>query len=248
MTPFSAFATSHWESGPNSVTRFNGRSSYEIQGEAAPGVSSGDAMDEMILLQRRLAPGMSYAWSGLSFQEEQSSGQALLLYGVSVLVVFLSLAALYESWSVPLAILLVLPLGVIGAVLAVTVRGLDNNIYFQVGLLTTIGLAAKNAILIVEFAEAARREGRDIVAATVDAARIRLRPILMTSIAFMAGVLPLALATGAGAQSRVAIGTAVLGGMLTATILAIFYTPLFFVAMAQLFHRRLAPTGSTETA
>jgi multidrug efflux pump len=241
MTPFSAFASSHWETGPNSVTRFNGRSSYEIQGQAAPGVSSGDAMQEMVALQRRVAPGMSYAWSGLSFQEEQSSGQALLLYGVSVLVVFLSLAALYESWSVPLAILLVLPLGVIGAVLAVTLRGLDNNIYFQVGLLTTIGLAAKNAILIVEFAEAARRAGRDIIAATVDAARIRLRPILMTSIAFMAGVLPLALASGAGAQSRIAIGTAVLGGMLTATVLAIFYTPLFFVAVAGLFHRRPAP-------
>ncbi len=246
MTPFSAFASSHWETGPNSVTRFNGRSSYEIQGQAAPGVSSGDAMQEMVALQRRLAPGMSYAWSGLSFQEEQASGQALLLYGVSVLVVFLSLAALYESWSVPLAILMVLPLGVIGAVLAVTLRGLDNNIYFQVGLLTTIGLAAKNAILIVEFAEAARRAGRDVIAATVDAVRIRLRPILMTSIAFMAGVLPLALASGAGAQSRIAIGTAVLGGMLTATILAIFYTPLFFVAVAGLFHRRTAPPSIVD--
>jgi len=246
MTPFSAFASSHWESGPNSVTRFNGRSSYEIQGQAAPGVSSGDAMQEMVALQRRLAPGMSYAWSGLSFQEEQASGQALLLYGVSVLVVFLSLAALYESWSVPLAILMVLPLGVIGAVLAVTLRGLDNNIYFQVGLLTTIGLAAKNAILIVEFAEAARRAGRDVIAATVDAARIRLRPILMTSIAFMAGVLPLALASGAGAQSRIAIGTAVLGGMLTATVLAIFYTPLFFVVVAGLFHRRAAPAELSD--
>jgi multidrug efflux pump len=241
MTPFSAFASSHWESGPNSVTRFNGRPSYEIRGDAASGVSSGDAMKEMVALQRQVAPGTSYAWSGLSFQEEQSSGQALLLYAVSVLVVFLSLAALYESWSVPLAILLVLPLGVIGAVLAVTIRGLDNNIYFQVGLLTTIGLAAKNAILIVEFAEAARRKGADVVAATVEAARIRLRPILMTSIAFMAGVLPLAVASGAGSQSRIAIGTAVLGGMLTATVLAIFYTPLFFVTVDKLFHRRLTP-------
>jgi multidrug efflux pump len=248
MTPFSAFATSHWESGPNSATRFNGRSSYEVQGQAAPGVSSGDAMKEMIALQRRVAPGMSYAWSGLSFQEEQSSGQASLLYAVSVLVVFLSLAALYESWSVPLAILLVLPLGVVGAVLAVTIRGLDNNIFFQVGLLTTIGLAAKNAILIVEFAEAARRQGQDIVAATMDAARIRLRPILMTSISFMAGVVPLALASGAGAQSRIAIGTAVLGGILTATVLAIFYVPLFFVAVAQIFHRPAAPPSAPETA
>jgi len=248
MTPFSAFSTTHWESGPNSVSRFNGRSSYEIQGEAAPGVSSGDAMKEMVKLQRQIAPGASYAWSGLSYQEEQSSGQAPLLYMVSVLVVFLSLAALYESWSVPFAILLVLPLGVIGAVLAVAVRGLDNNIYFQVGLLTTIGLAAKNAILIVEFAEAARREGRDVISATLDAARIRLRPILMTSIAFMAGVAPLALASGAGAQSRVAIGTAVFGGMLTATALAIFYVPLFFVAVAQIFHRPVAPAAAPETA
>jgi multidrug efflux pump len=248
MTPFSAFATTHWESGPNSVTRFDGRSAYEIQGEAAPGVSSGDAMKEMVALQRRVEPGMSYAWSGLSFQEEQSGGQAFLLYGVSVLVVFLSLAALYESWSVPFAILLVLPLGVVGAVLAVTIRGLDNNIFFQVGLLTTIGLAAKNAILIVEFAEAARRRGRPLIAATLDAARIRLRPILMTSIAFLAGVFPLVLASGAGAQSRIAIGTAVFGGMLTATALAIFYVPLFFVAVGELLHRGQARAESAETA
>lgn len=205
-------------------------------------------MKEMVALQRRVEPGMSYAWSGLSFQEEQSGGQAFLLYGVSVLVVFLSLAALYESWSVPFAILLVLPLGVVGAVLAVTIRGLDNNIFFQVGLLTTIGLAAKNAILIVEFAEAARRRGRPLIAATLDAARIRLRPILMTSIAFLAGVFPLVLASGAGAQSRIAIGTAVFGGMLTATALAIFYVPLFFVAVGELFHRGQARAESAETA
>ncbi|MEG3092713.1 efflux RND transporter permease subunit [Sphingomonas sp. PB1R3] len=237
MVPFSAIATLSWEKGPTSVGRFNGRSSYEIQGEAGSGASSGEAMTEMVKLQQQLAPGTSYAWSGLSFQEQQSSGQAPMLYGLSILVVFLCLAALYESWSVPFAVLLVIPLGVIGAVLAVTARGLDNDIYFQVGLITTIGLAAKNAILIVEFAEEARRAGKDIVHAALEAARMRLRPILMTSIAFIFGVAPLALASGAGANSRIAIGTAVIGGMLTATALAIFYVPMFFVVVTRLFHR-----------
>ena len=236
MTPFSSIATLSWEKGPNSVARFNGRSSYEIQGQPAEGGSSGAAMAEMVKLQKELAPGTGYAWAGLSFQENQASGQAPLLYGLSVLIVFLCLAALYESWSVPIAVLLVLPLGVIGAVLAVTLRGLDNDIYFQVGLITTIGLAAKNAILIVEFAEEARRDGRDVVDAALEAARTRLRPILMTSLAFVFGVFPLAIATGAGANSRIAIGTAVIGGMLTATALAIFYVPLFFVVVARLFH------------
>ena len=236
MVPFSAIATMSWEKGPNSVARFNGRSSYEIQGEPAAGGSSGAAMKEMIKLQKELAPGTGYAWAGLSFQENQASGQAPMLYGLSVLIVFLCLAALYESWSVPIAVLLVLPLGIIGAVIAVTMRGLDNDIYFQVGLITTIGLAAKNAILIVEFAEEARRDGKDVVDAALEAARTRLRPILMTSLAFIFGVFPLAVATGAGANSRIAIGTAVVGGMLTATVLAIFYVPMFFVIVARLFH------------
>ncbi|WBO23792.1 efflux RND transporter permease subunit [Sphingomonas abietis] len=237
MVPFSSFTTTGWEKGANSVSRFNGRSSYEIDGDAGAGYSSGDAMKEMIALQQKVAPGTGYAWSGLSYQENQSSGQALYLYALSILVVFLCLAALYESWSIPFAVLLVVPLGVIGAVLAVTVRGLENNIYFQVGLLTTIGLAAKNAILIVEFAEMARRGGKDMLEAALEAARVRLRPILMTSIAFIAGVFPLAVATGAGAQSRIAIGTAVLGGMFTATALAIFYVPMFFMLVGRLFHR-----------
>ncbi len=236
MVPFSAIATLSWEKGPNSVARFNGRSSYEIQGEPASGGSSGAAMKEMVKLQQELAPGTGYAWAGLSFQENQASGQAPMLYGLSVLIVFLCLAALYESWSVPIAVLLVLPLGIIGAVIAVTLRGLDNDIYFQVGLITTIGLAAKNAILIVEFAEEARRDGKDVVEAALAAARTRLRPILMTSLAFIFGVIPLAVATGAGANSRIAIGTAVVGGMLTATVLAVFYVPLFFVVIARLFH------------
>ena len=238
MVPFSSIATLSWEKGPNSVSRFNGRSSYEIQGEPAEGGSSGAAMAEMVKLQQQLAPGTGYAWAGLSFQENEASGQAPMLYGLSVLIVFLCLAALYESWSVPIAVLLVLPLGVIGAVLAVTLRGLNNDIYFQVGLITTIGLAAKNAILIVEFAEEARRAGKDVVDAALEAARTRLRPILMTSLAFIFGVFPLAVATGAGANSRIAIGTAVVGGMLTATALAIFYVPMFFVVVARLFHGR----------
>ena len=249
MVPFSAFATSHWTKGPTSVGRFNGQSSYEIQGQPARGSSSGDAMDEMVKLQKQLPAGTSYAWSGLSYQEQLSGGQAPLLYGLSVLVVFLCLAALYESWSIPLAVLLVIPLGLIGAVVAVWARGLENNIYFQVGLLTTMGLAAKNAILIVEFAELAYLQGKDAMTAALEAARLRFRPILMTSLAFIAGVIPLAIATGAGAQSRVAIGTAVIGGMVTATVLAIFYVPLFFLTIMRLFDRKgtpPAPTAATE--
>jgi multidrug efflux pump len=236
MVPFSAFATTEWLKGPNSVSHFNGHPSFELDAEPSAGVSTGEAMQRMIALQKKFAPDTSYAWSGLSFQEIQSSGQAPILYGLSILVVFLCLAALYESWSVPFAVLLVIPLGVIGAVLAVTIRGLENNIYFQVGLLTTIGLASKNAILIVEFAEKGRRAGQDMVDAALQAARVRLRPIIMTSVAFIAGVIPLAVSHGAGAQSRIAIGTAVAGGTLTATLLAIFYVPMFFVVVARLFH------------
>ena len=250
MVPFSAFATTHWEMGPTTVSRFNGQSSYEIQGQAAPGASSGEAMDEIARLQQQLPTGTSYAWSGLSYQEQLSGGQAPLLYSLSVLVVFLCLAALYESWSVPLAILFVIPLGLIGAVVAVWARGLENNVFFQVGLLTTMGLAAKNAILIVEFAEFAYRDGKDAMSAAIEAAKLRFRPIIMTSLAFIAGVMPLALAHGAGAQSRIAIGTAVAGGMLTGTLLAIFYVPLFFFTIMRLFRRKdhSSVTGSEVPA
>ena len=248
MVPFSAFATTRWETGPTNVSRFNGQSAYEIQGGAAPGASSGDAMRRMVELQQKLPEGTGYAWSGLSYQEQLSGGQAPLLYGLSVLVVFLCLAALYESWSIPLAVLLVIPLGLIGAVLAVTLRGLENNIFFQVGLLTTMGLAAKNAILIVEFAEMAHRGGKNALESAMEAARLRFRPILMTSLAFIAGVLPLAVASGAGAQSRIAIGTAVTGGMLTATILAIFYVPLFFVTIMTLITERRSRRAGEATA
>jgi multidrug efflux pump len=253
MTPFSAFATTRWDTGPVSLARFNGQGSAEIQGQAAAGSSSGAAMDRMVELQSQLEPGTGYAWSSLSYEEQQSSGQAPLLYALAILAVFLCLAALYESWSVPFAVILAVPLGVLGAVLAVTLRGLDNNVYFQVGLLTTVGLTAKNAILIVEFAEANYRSGKDAVTSALEAAKIRLRPILMTSIAFIAGCVPLAIATGAGAASRVALGTAVIGGMLTATLLAIFYVPLAFVLVTKGMERfskspRPEPTAGPDEA
>jgi len=228
MAPFSAFAGIGWSIAPSTSSRFNGVPTFEISGEGAAGVTSGEAMDIVEQLASKI-PGTSIAWSGASYQERLSKSQGPLLYGLSLLVVFLCLAALYESWSIPVAVLLVIPLGLVGAVFAVTLRGLENDVYLQIGLLTTMGLASKNAILMIEFAEQAEKQGMRIIDAAMEAARIRLRPILMTSFAFIFGVLPLAIATGAGANSRVAIGTSVIGGMLTATILAIFYIPLFFV-------------------
>jgi len=228
MSPFSAFSKISWSTAPSSTSRFNGLQAYEFSGSAAPGVSSGTAMDKMEQLAAKV-PGTSVAWSGSSYQERLSSGQAPVLYALSLLVVFLCLAALYESWSIPIAVILVIPLGLLGAIVAVTLRGLENDVYLQIGLLTTMGLAAKNAILMIEFAEQAERQGKRVIDAAIEAARIRLRPILMTSFAFIFGVMPLAVATGAGANSRIAIGTAVIGGMLTATLLAIFFIPLFFV-------------------
>jgi len=228
MVPFSSFAQTSWMTTPTSLSRFLGYPSYEISGQGSPGVSSGDAMNIMEKLANGV-PGVSVAWAGQSYQERISSGQAPILYGVALIVVFLCLAALYESWSIPVAVLLVIPLGLVGSILFVTLRGMQNDVYLQVGLITTMGLSAKNAILMVEFAERAEKQGKRVIDAAIEAARIRLRPILMTSFAFIFGVLPLALATGAGANSRAAIGTAVIGGMLTATILAVFYIPLFFV-------------------
>jgi multidrug efflux pump len=236
MAPFSAFATTTWGQAPSTLSRFNGVPAYEFQGQAAEGQSSGGAMERIAALAAK-EPGVSVDWSGLSYQERLSGGQAPYLYAISLLVVFLCLAALYESWSIPLSVLMVIPLGLLGAAIAVAVRGLENDVYFQVGLLTTMGLSAKNAILIVEFAEQAERQGMSALDAAVEGARLRLRPILMTSLAFVAGVFPLAIATGAGARSRVAIGTAVMGGMIAATILAIFYVPLFFVLVRRLFNR-----------
>jgi multidrug efflux pump len=239
MAPFSSFASIAWGTAPSTLQRFNGRPNYELQGDAAPGKSTGEAMQHMTDIVGRF-PGLTAEWSGLSYQERLSGGQAPLLYAISLIVIFLCLAALYESWSVPFSVMLVMPLGLVGAALAVWLRGLYNDVYFQVGLLTTMGLSAKNAILIVEFAEAAEKQGRSWVDAALEGARLRLRPIIMTSLSFMAGVFPLAIAVGAGAKSRVAIGTAVIGGMLTATGLAIFFVPMFFVLVRRMFHRRRA--------
>jgi multidrug efflux pump len=236
MTPFSAFATVSWGQAPSNLARFNATPAFQIQGQAAEGRSSGEAMDAIAALAAK-QPGTSVAWSDLSYQERLSGNQAPLLYALSLLVVFLCLAALYESWSIPFAVMLVIPVGLVGAALAVWLRGLENDVFFQVGLLTTMGLSAKNAILIIEFAEQAEKAGKSAVEAALEAARLRLRPILMTSLAFIFGVLPLALSTGAGAKSRVEIGTAVIGGMLTATALAIFFVPLFFVLVRRIFSR-----------
>ncbi len=232
MTSLGAFSTTSWAQSPSSLSRFNGIPAYEIQGQASEGYSSGEAMDRMDVLAGEI-PGVDVAWAGLSYQERLSSGQATLLYAISILVVFLCLAALYESWSIPLSILLIIPLGLFGAVTAVTLRGLINDVYLQIGLLTTMGLAAKNAILVVEFAEQAERRGMSVTEAALEATRLRIRPIMMTSIAFILGVLPLAFSTGAGAESRIAIGTATLGGMLAATLLIVFYIPLFFILIRQ---------------
>jgi len=227
MVPFSAFAHLKWGRMPNASSRFNGTPNFEYSGQAGAGYSSGDAMNafEALVAQH---PEVGLAWSGASYQERLSSGQAPLLYSVSLIVVFLCLAALYESWSIPIAVLLVIPLGLVGAVLLVTLRGLQNDVYLQIGLTTTMGLTAKNAILIIEFAEQAEKQGKAPLVAVLEAARMRLRPILMTSAAFIFGVLPLAVAHGAGANARIAIGTSVIGGMLTATGLAIFFVPMFF--------------------
>jgi multidrug efflux pump len=241
MTPFSAFATTHWTFGAESLQRYNGLASYEIDGMGAPGTSSGTAMDEMEKLQSSLPRGTTFAWSGLSYQERIASGQTLQLYAISILVIFLCLAALYESWSVPFSVLLVIPLGVVGAVLAAKFRGLENDVYFRVALLTTIGLSSKNAILIVEFAEAAYHRGASLVDAAVTGARLRLRPIIMTSLAFIAGVTPLAISTGAGANGRVAIGSGIVGGTLTGTILAIFLVPVFFIVVRRLVRGKRIP-------
>lgn len=235
MVPFSAFATSRWETGSPRLERYNGYSAVEIVGEAAPGISTGTAMNIMENLVRQLPNGFGLEWTGMSYQERLSGAQAPALYAISLLVVFLCLAALYESWSVPFSVMLVVPLGVIGALLATWMRGLENDVYFQVGLLTVIGLAAKNAILIVEFANDLNARGQELVAATLDACRQRLRPILMTSLAFIFGVLPMATSSGAGSSSQHAVGTGVMGGMISATVLAIFFVPLFFVLVRRRF-------------
>ncbi|WP_293877832.1 MULTISPECIES: efflux RND transporter permease subunit [unclassified Sphingomonas] len=235
MAPFTAFSTLEWANAPVQLTRYNGQPAMQIQGSPGPGLSTGAAMTAMEEIHAKLPPGTALEWTGLSFEERLSGGQAPALYGLSLLIVFLCLAALYESWSVPISVLLVVPLGVLGAVLAAWLTGLNNDIYLQVGLITTIGVSAKNAILIVEFAEERINEGMKPFEAAVEAAKLRLRPILMTSLAFIFGVLPLAISTGAGAGGQNAIGRAVVGGMLSATVLAIFFVPMFFVVVLRLF-------------
>jgi HAE1 family hydrophobic/amphiphilic exporter-1/multidrug efflux pump len=236
MAPFTSFSTLRWANAPVQLSRYNGSPSLELQGSPAPGVSTGTAMKAMEEIQAKLPPGTALEWTGLSYEEQQSSGQAPALYGLSLLIVFLCLAALYESWTIPLAVVLVVPLGIVGALLGAKLTGLDNNIYLQVGLITTMGLACKNAILIVEFAEERMQSGASCIESAVEGARLRLRPIIMTSLAFVFGVLPLAIATGPGAGSQNAIGRAVVGGTLTATFLAIFFVPLFFVFVKRCFH------------
>lgn len=232
MVPFSAFSTAAWIHGSPRLERYNGLPSMEILGEAAEGKSTGEAMKLMEQLAEKLPVGIGFDWTGMSYQERLSGNQAPALYAISLLVVFLCLAALYESWSIPFSVMLVVPLGIIGALMAAALRGMNNDVYFQVGLLTTIGLSAKNAILIVEFAkELMDNEGKGLLDATLESARMRLRPILMTSLAFILGVLPLVMSTGAGSGAQNAVGTGVMGGMLTATLLAIFFVPVFFVVV-----------------
>ena len=235
MVPFSAFASSRWVNGPVQLIRFNGYPAMKIQGDAAPGKSSGDALAEVERLVGQLPQGIGYEWAGQSLEEKSAGATATLLFALSLLAVFLVLAALYESTTIPISVLLVVPLGVLGAVAFTMLRGMPNDVYFKVGLIAIIGLSAKNAILIVEFAKDLQAKGMDLVEATLTAVKLRFRPIIMTSLAFILGVLPLVIANGAGSASQRAIGTGVMGGMITATVLAVFFVPVFFVVVRSIF-------------
>jgi multidrug efflux pump len=243
MVQLSTFVKPEWITGPPNLARYNGYPAFSLTGEAAPGRSSGEAMTAMENLVSKLPAGLGYEWSGQSYEEKASGSQAMVLYGLSILIVFLALAALYESWSIPLAVILAVPLGILGAVAGVALRDMPNDIYFRVGLIAIIGLSAKNAILIVEVAKDLHHDGMGLLEATVEASRLRLRPIIMTSLAFGIGVIPLAFATGASSGAQNAIGTGVLGGITTATVLAIFFVPLFFVVVG-----RFTRPGETKTA
>jgi hydrophobe/amphiphile efflux-1 (HAE1) family protein len=248
MVPFTSFAKAGWTSGSPRLERYNGVPSVEILGMAMPGsASSGEALAIVEAAVAKLPPGIGYEWTGLSRQEKASSGQTGLLYALSILIVFLCLAALYESWAIPFSVIMVVPLGVFGALLGAVLTWKMNDVYFQVGLLTTIGLASKNAILIVEFAKELYEGGMSLVESALQAVRMRLRPILMTSLAFILGVLPLVLGSGAGAGAQHALGTAVIGGMLSGTILAIFFVPLFFVLVLGMFKRKPAEPASAAS-
>lgn len=239
MIPLSSVVTTQFNSGPDPVTHFNGFNSAMVLGDAAPGYSSGQALDALQAVANEvlLPKGYNLDWSGVSFQEHKAGGQSLLVFAFALLMVFLVLAALYESWSIPFAVILAIPLGILGALLAIWLRDLTNDIYFQIGLVTLIGLAAKNAILIVEFANQRYRSGQSLIDSALEAAKLRFRPIIMTSLAFILGVFPLVIASGAGAASRHSIGTGVFGGMLAATFLAIFFVPIFFVIVNRVAHR-----------
>jgi len=243
LVPLGAFASTRWITGPVQTVRYNGYSTMRISGDAAPGYSTGDALAEMERLSQQLPPGFGFEWTGLSREEKLSGSQATLLLAFSLLAVFLCLAALYESWSIPFAVLLVVPLGILGAVLGVTLRGMPNDVFFKVGLITVIGLSAKNAILIIEFAKDLQAEGKGLIEATLEAVHLRFRPILMTSVAFILGVLPLVISSGAGSASQRAIGTGVMGGMITATVLAVFFVPVFFVVVRRIFKGRAQQPG-----
>jgi len=247
MVPFSSFASGHWTSGSPKLERFNGFPALNILGEAAPGRSSGEAMQAMEGFVKQLPAGIGYDWTGLSYQERQAGAQMGPLYAFSILVIFLCLAALYESWPIPISILLALPLGAIGGVVVTSLVGLPNDVYFQIGMLTTLGLTTKNAILIVQFAKARVEEGMGLIEATLEGAKLRLRPIIMTSLAFGFGVLPLALASGAGAGAQRAIGIAVVGGVVTSTFLVTLFAPLFFVVIEKTFGKR-NPQPATANA
>jgi len=241
MVPLSAFTTVHWTYGSPQLQKYNGFPSVEIVGAAAPGKSTGDAMAAMEEIATKLPAGFGFEWTGQSYEERLSGSQAPMLYALSLLVVFLCLAALYESWAIPFSVILIVPLGILGALLAAVFRGLPNDVYFKVGLLTTVGLATKNAILIIEYAKDLQAEGKDIITATLEAVKLRLRPILMTSFAFILGVMPLVLSSGAGSASQNAIGTGVAGGMLAATVLGVFFVPVFYVVVRRVFKSRPAP-------
>jgi multidrug efflux pump len=246
MVPLSSFVSSHWEYGPPQLARYNGVPATEIQGQPAAGVSSGDAMTEIEAIIAGLPAGFGIEWTGLSYQERQAGTQTPLLYSLSILMVFLCLAALYESWSIPTSALIVAPLGILGVALAATLRDLDRDIYFQVAMLATMGLSSKNAILIISFAKQNLDNGVELIEATLAAIRDRLRPIIMTSLAFGMGVLPLALASGAGSGAQKAIGTGVIGGMLAGAFLGLFFVPLFFVLIQRVFGRAQAPAENVE--
>jgi len=248
MAPFSAFATAHWQYGSPRLERYNGLPSVEIMGQAAPGVSTGEAMDEMERMAAELPTGIGYEWTGLSYEEKEAGKQAPALYAISILVVFLSVAALYESWTIPFVNLLMIPLGLVGAVTAVSLRGLDNDVYLQIGLLTTIGLSTKNAILIIQFIKEQMRQGHELMEATLLAIKIRFRPVIMTSLAFFFGTLPLALTRGAGAAAQNAIGTAVTGGLLSATFIDLFFIPFFFVLVSRIFGRKRPDRAAMQQA